>query len=139
MCKFLTLVLLHSHDINTKLITVQKNSRWYDRVLTVRLKSDAVILIWSESIHNCFATVGRLSSSQLSNEQVQIYIKEENNKRRNLLQKYITLCTDARVSLYSQEWIKIFNILPGNPDLLNYASYLIYRCLWTRCLLKVMQ
>ncbi|KAL1814648.1 hypothetical protein DCAR_0518810 [Daucus carota subsp. sativus] len=41
--------------------------------------------------------VGRLSSSQLSNEQVQIYIKEENNKRRNLLQKYITLCTDARV------------------------------------------
>lgn len=41
--------------------------------------------------------VGRLSSSQLSNEQVQIYIKEENNKRRNLLQKYINLCTDARV------------------------------------------
>ncbi|KAL8123419.1 U-box domain-containing protein 36-like [Apium graveolens] len=41
--------------------------------------------------------VGRLTSSQLSNEQVQIYIKEENNKRRNLLQKYINLCTDARV------------------------------------------
>lgn len=28
---------------------------------------------------------------------MQIYINEENNRRRNLLQKYINLCTDAKV------------------------------------------
>ncbi|KAL4566619.1 hypothetical protein LXL04_030739 [Taraxacum kok-saghyz] len=41
--------------------------------------------------------VGKLSRSQLSKDQVQIYINEENNKRRNLLQKYIRLCTDAKI------------------------------------------
>ncbi|KAI3820734.1 hypothetical protein L1987_08282 [Smallanthus sonchifolius] len=41
--------------------------------------------------------VGKLSRSQLSKEQVQIYINEENNKRRSLLQKYIRLCTDAKI------------------------------------------
>lgn len=61
-------------------------------------------MIWDQ--YYIFATVGRLSSSQLSNEQVQIYIKEENNKRRNLLQKYINLCTDARVRLHVHEWLK---------------------------------
>ncbi|KAD4385689.1 hypothetical protein E3N88_25858 [Mikania micrantha] len=37
--------------------------------------------------------------SQLSKEQVQIYINEENNKRRNLLQKYIRLCADAKIAV----------------------------------------
>ncbi|KAL7601579.1 hypothetical protein Lser_V15G21409 [Lactuca serriola] len=41
--------------------------------------------------------VGKLSRSQLSKDQVQIYINEENNKRRSLLQKYIRLCTDAKI------------------------------------------
>ncbi|KAK3005673.1 hypothetical protein RJ639_016537 [Escallonia herrerae] len=41
--------------------------------------------------------VGRLSKSQLSKELVQVYMNEENNRRRNLLQKYIRLCTDAKV------------------------------------------
>ncbi|PWA46088.1 rossmann-like alpha/beta/alpha sandwich fold protein [Artemisia annua] len=43
--------------------------------------------------------VGKLSRSQLSKEQVQIYINEENNKRRSLLQKYIRLCTDAKIGV----------------------------------------
>ncbi|KAI3673548.1 hypothetical protein L6452_39671 [Arctium lappa] len=43
--------------------------------------------------------VGKLSRSQLSKEQVQIYVNEENNKRRGLLQKYIRLCTDAKIGV----------------------------------------
>ncbi|KAH7866275.1 hypothetical protein Vadar_017975 [Vaccinium darrowii] len=43
--------------------------------------------------------VGRLARSQLNQEQVQFYVNEENNRRRNLLQKYIHLCTDAKVSV----------------------------------------
>ncbi|KAA8542256.1 hypothetical protein F0562_023608 [Nyssa sinensis] len=41
--------------------------------------------------------VGRLSRSQLSQEQARVYINEENNRQRNLLQKYIRLCIDAKV------------------------------------------
>ncbi|PSR89463.1 Serine/threonine-protein kinase [Actinidia chinensis var. chinensis] len=43
--------------------------------------------------------VGRLSRSQLSQEQARFYVNEENNRRRNLLQKYIRLCTDAKVTV----------------------------------------
>ncbi|KAK9198107.1 hypothetical protein WN944_013290 [Citrus x changshan-huyou] len=42
------------------------------------------------------ATVGRLARSQLNQEQVRVYVNEENNRRRNLLQKYIRLCNDAK-------------------------------------------
>ncbi|KAL5544111.1 hypothetical protein UlMin_007895 [Ulmus minor] len=41
--------------------------------------------------------VGKLSRSQLTQEQVRVYINEEENKRKNLLQKYISLCNDAKV------------------------------------------
>ncbi|MCL7033886.1 hypothetical protein MKW94_016932 [Papaver nudicaule] len=41
--------------------------------------------------------VGRLSKSQVSQEQVKTYLREENARRRNLLQKYIRLCSDAKV------------------------------------------
>ncbi|KAI4319064.1 hypothetical protein MLD38_032711 [Melastoma candidum] len=41
--------------------------------------------------------VGRLSRSQLNQEQVRVYINEENNRRRNTLQKYIRLCADAKL------------------------------------------
>lgn len=41
--------------------------------------------------------VGKLSRSQLSKDQVRVYINEENNRRRNLLIKYIRLCNDAKV------------------------------------------
>ncbi|XAR67983.1 Ubiquitin--protein ligase [Bertholletia excelsa] len=43
--------------------------------------------------------VGRLSRSQLSQEQVRVYINEENNRRRNLLQKYIHICAEAKVTV----------------------------------------
>ncbi|KAH7550518.1 hypothetical protein JRO89_XS13G0206700 [Xanthoceras sorbifolium] len=43
--------------------------------------------------------VGRLARNQLSQQQVRVYINEENNRRRNLLQKYIRLCTDAKVTV----------------------------------------
>ncbi|THG23455.1 U-box domain-containing protein 33-like isoform X1 [Camellia sinensis] len=43
--------------------------------------------------------VGRLSRSQLSEEQVRVYINEDNNRRRHLLQKYIRLCNDAKVTV----------------------------------------
>ncbi|GFP90763.1 dead-box ATP-dependent RNA helicase 30 [Phtheirospermum japonicum] len=41
--------------------------------------------------------VGRLSRSQLSKEQMQFYIKEENNKRKHMLEKYIQLCNESKV------------------------------------------
>ncbi|CAN4099273.1 unnamed protein product [Withania somnifera] len=41
--------------------------------------------------------LGNLSRSQLSKEQVQVYINEETNRRKNLLEKYICLCNDAKV------------------------------------------
>ncbi|PHT26858.1 hypothetical protein CQW23_33536 [Capsicum baccatum] len=41
--------------------------------------------------------VGNLSRSRLSKEQVQVYINEESNRRKNLLEKYIRLCNDAKV------------------------------------------
>ncbi|KAK4842808.1 hypothetical protein QYF36_000403 [Acer negundo] len=43
--------------------------------------------------------VGKLARNQLSKEQLRVYINEDNNKRRNLLQKYIRLCTDAKVTV----------------------------------------
>lgn len=46
---------------------------------------------------NLLLTVGKLSKSQLSKEQVRVYINEEHNRRRNLLQKYIRLCNEAKV------------------------------------------
>ncbi|KAJ9163792.1 hypothetical protein P3X46_023423 [Hevea brasiliensis] len=43
--------------------------------------------------------VGKLSRSQLSQDQVTFYINEEHNRRRNILQKYIRLCDDAKVTV----------------------------------------
>ncbi|OWM90527.1 hypothetical protein CDL15_Pgr014830 [Punica granatum] len=43
--------------------------------------------------------VGKLSRSQLSQDQVRVYINEETNRRRNLLQKYIRLCSEAKVTV----------------------------------------
>ncbi|XP_025014538.1 U-box domain-containing protein 33 [Ricinus communis] len=43
--------------------------------------------------------VGRLSRSQLSQDQVRFYINEEHNRRRSILQKYIRLCNDAKVTV----------------------------------------
>ncbi|CAK7329032.1 unnamed protein product [Dovyalis caffra] len=43
--------------------------------------------------------VGRLSRSQLSQDQARFYINEENNRRRNQLEKYIRLCADAEVTV----------------------------------------
>nr|XP_043606891.1 U-box domain-containing protein 52 [Erigeron canadensis] len=50
-------------------------------------------------VTNIPTPVGKLSRSQLSKEQVQVYINEENNKRRSLLQKYIRLCNDAKINV----------------------------------------
>ncbi|KAL6174936.1 hypothetical protein ACLB2K_051581 [Fragaria x ananassa] len=43
--------------------------------------------------------VGRLSTSHLNEDQVRFYFNEENNKRRNLLQKYVYLCNKAKVTV----------------------------------------
>ncbi|KAK6924800.1 hypothetical protein RJ641_009126 [Dillenia turbinata] len=40
--------------------------------------------------------IGKLAKSQLGEEQLRFYLREENNRRRNLLQKYIRLCNDAK-------------------------------------------
>ncbi|KAK3037529.1 hypothetical protein RJ639_030337 [Escallonia herrerae] len=65
---------------------------WANR-LVVQLSNEV-------SNHSNFPViVGRLSKSQLSKELVQFYMTEENNRRRNLLQKYIRLCTDAKVAV----------------------------------------
>ncbi|RZC61564.1 hypothetical protein C5167_023316 [Papaver somniferum] len=46
---------------------------------------------------NYFHSNSWLSKSQVSQEQVKTYMREENSRRRNLLQKYIRLCSDAKV------------------------------------------
>ncbi|OMP09354.1 UspA [Corchorus olitorius] len=43
--------------------------------------------------------VGKLSKNQLNEAQLKVYVNEENNRRRNLLQKYIRLCIDAKVTV----------------------------------------
>ncbi|KAL5997411.1 hypothetical protein ACLOJK_008341 [Asimina triloba] len=43
--------------------------------------------------------VGRLSKSQVSREQLQTYVLHENQRRQNLLQKYIRVCTEHQVSV----------------------------------------
>ncbi|KAF3780108.1 U-box domain-containing protein 33 [Nymphaea thermarum] len=43
--------------------------------------------------------VGKLAKSQVTHEQLKLYKKEENNRRRSLLQKYIKLCDDAKVKV----------------------------------------
>ncbi|CAN6718048.1 unnamed protein product [Malus baccata var. baccata] len=42
---------------------------------------------------------GRLTMSQLNEDQVRLYVNEESNKRSNLLQKYVNLCNDAKVTV----------------------------------------
>ncbi|CAN6464427.1 unnamed protein product [Victoria cruziana] len=43
--------------------------------------------------------VGKLTKSQVSYEQLKLYKKEESNRRRSLLQKYIKLCDEAKVKV----------------------------------------
>ncbi|XP_022737071.1 U-box domain-containing protein 33-like isoform X2 [Durio zibethinus] len=43
--------------------------------------------------------VGKLSKNQLNEEQLRVHVNEENNRRRNLLQKYIRLCIDSKVTV----------------------------------------
>lgn len=43
--------------------------------------------------------VGRLSRSQLSKDQLQVYIREETNKRKHLLDKYIQLCNESKIAV----------------------------------------
>ncbi|KAH6809427.1 hypothetical protein C2S51_027210 [Perilla frutescens var. frutescens] len=43
--------------------------------------------------------VGRLSRSQLSKDQLQVYIREESNKRKHLLDKYIQLCNESKIAV----------------------------------------
>ncbi|KAJ0106607.1 hypothetical protein Patl1_18121 [Pistacia atlantica] len=71
------------------------------------LNKDIALLYWAYDVSLCikfiwcielFVIVGRLARSQLNAEQVRVYINEENNRRRNLLHKYIRLCTDAKVT-----------------------------------------
>ncbi|XP_051123256.1 uncharacterized protein LOC127246091 isoform X2 [Andrographis paniculata] len=40
--------------------------------------------------------VGRLSRSQLSQEQLKVYVREESNKRNHLLGKYISRCGESK-------------------------------------------
>ncbi|CAN6585418.1 unnamed protein product [Malus baccata var. baccata] len=42
---------------------------------------------------------GRLTMSQLNEDQVRLYVNEESNKRSYLLQKYLNLCNDAKVTV----------------------------------------
>ncbi|XP_016442618.1 U-box domain-containing protein 36-like [Nicotiana tabacum] len=76
-------------------------------------KNDLHVLQWaldnaiSPGVHICLVhvfppityfhtPVGKLSRNQLSQEQVKVYINEENNRRKNLLEKYMCLCNDAK-------------------------------------------
>jgi hypothetical protein len=44
--------------------------------------------------------VGMLERNQLTPQQVRRYLNEVNNKRKDLLQKYIQLSTEAKVNDY---------------------------------------
>ncbi|OIT31178.1 PREDICTED: U-box domain-containing protein 33-like [Nicotiana attenuata] len=76
-------------------------------------KKDLHVLQWaldhaiSPGVHICLVhvfppityfhtPVGKLSRNQLSQEQVKVYINEENNRRKNLLEKYMSLCNDSK-------------------------------------------
>ncbi|KAI6675396.1 hypothetical protein NL676_003302 [Syzygium grande] len=65
--------------------------------------------------------VGRLSRSQLSQDQVRVYLNEESNRRRNLLQKYIRLCADAKVTVDSM-LIEHGNIAKAILDLIPVVN-----------------
>ncbi|KAF5190737.1 U-box domain-containing protein 33-like isoform x1 [Thalictrum thalictroides] len=43
--------------------------------------------------------VGKMLRSQASQEQVNSFLRDENTRRRNLLQKYVLLCNDAKVTV----------------------------------------
>ncbi|XP_019181913.1 PREDICTED: U-box domain-containing protein 54-like [Ipomoea nil] len=40
---------------------------------------------------------GKLSRSHLSKEQMQVFVNEESNRRKSLLEKYIRQCNDAKI------------------------------------------
>nr|GME03653.1 U-box domain-containing protein 52-like [Ipomoea batatas] len=40
---------------------------------------------------------GKLSRTHLSKEQMQVFVNEESNKRKSLLEKYIRQCNDAKI------------------------------------------
>lgn len=63
-----------------------------------------------------FLAVGRLSRSQLSKDQVQVYIREECNKRKHLLEKYIRLCNESKVLVANRDFLFHFGVL-------SYAFY----------------
>ncbi|KAF6157469.1 hypothetical protein GIB67_004407 [Kingdonia uniflora] len=50
-------------------------------------------------VTNISTPVGRISRNQVSKEYMRSYIKEENNRRSNLLHKYIRMCNDAKVTV----------------------------------------
>ncbi|KAJ4973231.1 hypothetical protein NE237_006405 [Protea cynaroides] len=50
-------------------------------------------------IHYITTPVGKLSTNQLSQEQLRPYIQEKNARRRNVLQKYINLCSQVKVAV----------------------------------------
>ena len=77
--------------------------------------------------------IGSLSRNQLSQEQARFYVNEENNRRRNLLQKYIRLCTDARVCVFRYFVDVSLNILCQRTNSFFFFFELkgtVDRCLW---------
>ncbi|KAK9113638.1 hypothetical protein Syun_020435 [Stephania yunnanensis] len=50
-------------------------------------------------VNNIPTPVGKLSRSQVGQDQVNAYIREEDTRRRNILQKYIRHCNDAKVAV----------------------------------------
>lgn len=70
----------------------------------------------------CLA-VGRLSRSQVSTEQFRTYANEENQRRRNVLQKYIRLCTESKVCfLFFFFLLKILRYVTNNIHS-NYCPF----------------
>ncbi|PHT53926.1 hypothetical protein CQW23_08388 [Capsicum baccatum] len=101
-------------DSKSEIVSNNKDAGVINDVYVAVGKNDLHVLQWaldhaiSPGIRVCLvhvfppityipSPVGKLSSSQLSKEQVQSYVNEESNRRKNLMEKYIRLCNDAKV------------------------------------------
>ncbi|KAG4948900.1 hypothetical protein JHK86_042139 [Glycine max] len=60
--------------------------------------------------------VGMIPKDQVSPEQVESYMAQERGKRRELLNKFLQLCSASKVLILQLQW-KYFPISPKNQDL----------------------
>jgi hypothetical protein len=127
---------LFSIDVNGNYINIEEADSVY--VAVGKSESSTHAVSWALS-HAPFATIlylihifpeikhipsplGKLPKNQVSPEQVEIYMEQERGKRRQLLQKYLTMCSSQSSSNYK---INVDTILIESDDVAKAISDLI--------------